>query len=208
MRKKLGWIASLAAVAVVTTALAAGTAGAKTTPVSVDVSGTQTIVDEAAGTYAMHGSLVGTWQITKFKPRYASASQFVATGDELFTGCLDSNKNGACDKKEPTGSLKFTFMYWASFDPASGALVHGECVHPITGRRRGLQEGRRCDLHGRHPEGRRGHHDLHGNDRVPGRQGRHCGQAPEPELRERERGWPQRRLRILIPAPVAARPPR
>ena len=81
----------------------------------------------------MHGSLVGSWVFTKFTPRYQSASQFVATANELFTGCLDSNTNDTCDTKEPTGSLKFTMMYWASFDPASGALVHGECVHPVTG---------------------------------------------------------------------------
>src|SRR6476646_5871025 len=133
MKMKLRWIASLAAVAVVTTALAAGTAGAKTTPVSVEVSGTQVTVDPATGASEMHGSLVGSWVFTKFTPRYQSASQFVATADELFTGCLDSNTNGTCDKKEPTGSLKFTMMYWASFDPASGALLHGECVHPVTG---------------------------------------------------------------------------
>jgi hypothetical protein len=129
MIKKLSWIAALAAL---TTALAVATAGATTVPVSVSVSGTQTVVDEAAGTFAMHGSLVGTWQTTKFVPRYQSSSQFVATGKELFVGCLDSNQNAACDAKEPAGSLKFTFMYWASFDPASGALLHGNCVHPIT----------------------------------------------------------------------------
>ena len=133
MRKKLSWVAGLAALAAVTAALAAATAGATTAPVSVSVSGTQTIVDESLGSYAMQGSLVGSWQITKFVPHYATASQFVATGKELFTGCLDSNGNATCDKKEPTGTLKFTFMYWASFDPASGALVHGQCVHPITG---------------------------------------------------------------------------
>ena len=49
MKKKLGWIASLAAVAVVTTALAAATAGAKTTPVSVEVSGTQVTVRPGHG---------------------------------------------------------------------------------------------------------------------------------------------------------------
>jgi hypothetical protein len=81
----------------------------------------------------MHGSLVGVWQTTKFVPRYASASRFVATGKEEFTGCIDSNKSGTCDKKEPSGSLKFTFMYWASFDPATGALLHGNCVHPVIG---------------------------------------------------------------------------
>src|SRR6476659_690870 len=133
MTRKLRWVASLAALAALSTALAAATAGATTTPVSVDVSGTQTIVDEANGTFAMHGSLVCVWQTTKFVPRYASASRFVATGQEEFTGCLDSNKSGTCDKKEPSGTLKFTFMYWASFDPATGALLHGNCVHPITG---------------------------------------------------------------------------
>src|SRR4029077_9238097 len=31
---------------------------------AVSVSGTQTLVDEQAGTYKMHGDLVGDWQIT------------------------------------------------------------------------------------------------------------------------------------------------
>ena len=127
-----GDTSSLAALASLSTAPAAATAGAGT-PVSVDVSGTQTVIDEAAGTFAMHGSLVGTWYNTKFVPHYASSSQFVASGKELFVGCLDSNANGSCDKKEPAGDLKFTFMYWASFNPATGALLHGNCVHPITG---------------------------------------------------------------------------
>ena len=133
MFKKLRWVASLAALAALSAAPAAATAGGSGTPVSVDVSGTQTVIDEAAGTFAMHGSLVGTWYTTKFVPLYASSSQFVASGKELFVGCLDSNANGSCDKKEPAGNLKFTFMYWASFDPATGALLHGNCVHPITG---------------------------------------------------------------------------
>jgi hypothetical protein len=128
MIKKLSWIASLAAL---TTALAVATAGATTTPVSVSVSGTQAVIDKSTGTFAMHGSLVGTWYTTKFVTRYQSASQYVATGRELFVGCLDANENDTCDAKEPAGSLKFTFMYWASFDPTSGALLHGNCVHPI-----------------------------------------------------------------------------
>ena len=68
MTKKLRWVASLTALAALSTALAAATAGATTTPVSVEVSGTQTVVDEANGTFAMHGSLVGVWQTTKFVP--------------------------------------------------------------------------------------------------------------------------------------------
>ena len=103
MNKKLGWVAGLAALVALSTAPAAAHAGAGT-PVSVDVSGTQTVIDESAGTFAMHGSLVGTWQTTKFVPRYASSSQFVATGKELFVGCLDSNANGSCDAKEPAGA--------------------------------------------------------------------------------------------------------
>lgn len=135
MKRKLTWLAGLAALAAATTALATATAGAHTTPVtvSVAVSGTQTVVDESTFTNAMHGSLVGVWQTTSGVPRYQSSSQFVGTGTELFTGCLDSNANGSCDKKEPAGTLKFVFMYWASFDPATGALVKGNCVHPITG---------------------------------------------------------------------------
>jgi hypothetical protein len=119
---------------VVTTALAVTTAVASPTPpTAVSVSGTQTVIDESTGTFAMQGSLVGAWNITKFVTHYASDSQYVASGKELFVGCLDDNKNGTCDKKEPAGSLKFTFIYWASFDPASGALIHGQCVHPILG---------------------------------------------------------------------------
>jgi hypothetical protein len=133
MTKKLRWAAGLAALAALSTALAGTTAGATTTPVAVEVSGTQTVVDEAAGTAAMHGSLVGIWQTTEFVPRFASSSRFVATGKEVFTGCLDANQNGSCDKKDPSGTLKFTFMYWASFDPATGGLLHGNCVHPVIG---------------------------------------------------------------------------
>jgi hypothetical protein len=133
MYKKLRWVAGLAALAAFAAVPGAAMAGGSGSPVSVDVTGTQTVVDEAAGTYTMHGSLVGAWQTTRFVPRYASSSQFVATGKELFVGCLDSNGNGSCDTAEPAGNLRFTFMYWASFDPATGALLHGSCVHPIIG---------------------------------------------------------------------------
>jgi hypothetical protein len=133
MMKKLRQLAGLAVLAALSATLATTTAGATTAPVSVEVSGTQTTVDEANGTSAMHGSLVGVWQITKFVPRYASASRFVMTADEEFTGCLDSDHSGACDKQEPSGKLKFIMMYWATFDPATGALLHGNCVHPVVG---------------------------------------------------------------------------
>ena len=134
MRSKLSRAAGLAVLVVVTTALAVTTAVASPTPpTAVTVSGTQTVVDEATGTFAMQGSLVGAWYITKFVPHYASDSQYVASGKEVFVGCLDDNQNATCDKKEPSGTLKFKFIYWATFDPASGALIHGQCVHPILG---------------------------------------------------------------------------
>jgi len=97
----------------------------------IQVAGTQTIVDESAGAYEMHGSLVGKWNITAFVPRYESPSQLVATGKEKFVGCIDTSKNGACEPVEPAGTMSFTFVYWATFDPATKALVRGACVHPI-----------------------------------------------------------------------------
>jgi hypothetical protein len=107
----------------------AGPAGAKT----IQVAGTQTVVDEAAGAYEMHGSLVGKWNITAFKEHFKDASNFVGSGKETFVGCIDSNRNAACDEGEPSGSMKFTFVYWATLDPATGALVRGQCVHPVAG---------------------------------------------------------------------------
>ncbi len=39
---------------------------------------------------------------------------------------------GASTTYQVTGKLRFSFKYWAQFD-ATGALVWGSCVHPITG---------------------------------------------------------------------------
>lgn len=130
MSTKQSRVAVLATLAVAAATLVlAGTAAAGTT----SVSGTQTVVDESAGTYEMHGSLVGSWQITSFLPHFQSPSQLVASGTETFVGCLDSNRNAACDKAERTGSMDFTFIYWATFNPRSDALLRGQCVHPIVG---------------------------------------------------------------------------
>ena len=52
-------------------------------------------------------------------------------GTELFEGCLDRRRDRSC-KGDPSGTLSFTFEYWALFaspDPAS--LVWGACWHPI-----------------------------------------------------------------------------
>jgi hypothetical protein len=124
--RTLGVVLTIAVVAV---SVAAASADAGT----IKLSGTQTIVDEAAGKYAMTGSLVGTWNVTAFKENYSTRSSYVGSGKERFAGCLDSDGNGTCDAGEPTGAMSFTFIYWATFDPATKALVRGACVHPVAG---------------------------------------------------------------------------
>ena len=90
-------------------------------------------MNEKKGLFAMHGTLVGSWATTSFVPRYKSASSFVATGTEKFSGCVDSDRSAACDAGEPSGTLEFTFVYWADFDPKTQALEGGACVHPVVG---------------------------------------------------------------------------
>ena len=115
-------VAALAALAV------AAPAGAKTT--TYPVSGKQTVVDEQAGTYKMSGDLVGDWAITSFN-QLATTPLYRAKGTEHFSGCLDRNRDGSC-ANDPTGTLDFTFRYWAQFGPGD-ALVWGACWHPVTG---------------------------------------------------------------------------
>jgi hypothetical protein len=105
-------------------AIAAGTAGAK----SYSVSGTQTVVDEQAGTYRMAGDLVGAWKITAIK-ELATEPLLNATGRELFSGCIDRGHDGRC-AGDPSGKLRFRFRYWALFAP-DGSLRAGACWHPI-----------------------------------------------------------------------------
>jgi hypothetical protein len=114
-------IAALAALAL------AAPAGAKTT--TYPVSGKQTVVDEAAGTYKMSGGLIGDWAITSFQ-ELAKTPLFRAKGTEHFSGCLDRGRDGSC-AGDPSGTLDFTFRYWARFD--GDALVWGACWHPVTG---------------------------------------------------------------------------
>jgi hypothetical protein len=114
-------LAAAAALALATSASAATT---------YQVSGKQTVVDEAAGKYAMHGGLIGDWTITSFT-EIAKSPIFKAKGTELFAGCLDVKRDGSC-KGDPAGRLRFSFRYFAQFD-AQGGLVWGSCVHPITG---------------------------------------------------------------------------
>lgn len=100
---------------------------------TIKVSGTQTVIDEKAGTYEMHGSLVGKWSITAYSEHYKTSSTYVAGGKEKFVGCIDTDGNKACDSGEPAGTMRFTFIYWATFNPVTKGLVRGACVHPIIG---------------------------------------------------------------------------
>jgi hypothetical protein len=103
-------------------------------PAPVKVKGTQTVIDEAKGQYEMQGSLVGKWNVTAFKTNYQGPDgEFVGSGKEMFSGCHDADGNGTCGAGEPTGTLRFSFVYWANFHPKTQALVRGECVHPVTG---------------------------------------------------------------------------
>jgi hypothetical protein len=121
--RALGALAAAgAALAVASPAHAAG---------SIPLSGTQTVVDENAGTFKMHGSLVGDWAVTTFDVLDTSPVLH-AKGTERFSGCLDRGRDGSC-KGDPSGTLKFTIDYSALFDPpGSQNLVWGACMHPVT----------------------------------------------------------------------------
>ncbi len=122
-RRALGAVAAVAAAVAV-----AAPAGAATVPLS----GTQTVVDENAGTFKMHGSLVGDWAITTFDV-LDTAPLLHAKGTERFSGCLDRGRDGSC-KGDPSGTMRFTIDYSALFDPAgSQNLVWGACLHPVMG---------------------------------------------------------------------------
>ena len=101
-------------------------AGATTYPLS----GRQIAVDEDNGIFKVNGSLVGDWTITAFNTT-ATTPLLEANGTEVFKGCLDVRRNG-CDRRDPKGTLNFTFTYQAQFaSPDSASLIWGSCRHPI-----------------------------------------------------------------------------
>ncbi len=125
------WVSILAVAALAVVAAAGATAAG---PALITVKGTQTVVNESKGIYAMQGDLVGSWRMTAFTTNFqGSDGQFVGSGKELFSGCRDADRNGACDNGEPKGTIRFSFVYWATFDPKTKALVRGQCVHPVLG---------------------------------------------------------------------------
>src|SRR3954453_16472866 len=77
---------------------AAGAALAVASPAhgagSIPISGTQTVVDENACTFKMHGSLVGDWAVPSFQVLDTSPVMH-AKGTERFAGCLDRGRDGS-----------------------------------------------------------------------------------------------------------------
>jgi hypothetical protein len=100
-------------------------------PTTLRVQGTQTQVSE--NLFKSHGGLLGDFWILTFVPLYESESLVIGTGSERFVGCVDVNLDSDCEASEPSGELRFDYVQWTTFDPSTGALIEGNCVHPITG---------------------------------------------------------------------------
>ena len=121
-----------AALALCLTAVGATLAAAKrpARPHTFQVAGTQRVIDSDAGTYTMTGGLRGAWQTTSFE-QVSLSPYYEGKGTESFKGCIDRRRDRSC-QGDPSGTLTFTFRYWAiygSADPAS--LVWGACWHPV-----------------------------------------------------------------------------
>jgi hypothetical protein len=109
-------------------------------PTTLHVEGTQTPVSE--NLYESHGGLLGDFWILTFVPLHESDSLVIGTGTERFVGCVDVDLDTTCEADEPSGELRFDYVQWATFDPSTGTLIEGACVHPITGGRDGFQGAR------------------------------------------------------------------
>lgn len=112
---------------------AAGPAQART----YRVSGQQIIDDPAAGAAHVTGGLVGRWSLTNFKET-AHSPLIRAKGTERFTGCIDRRRDRSC-AGDPTGTLRFTFQYWAQPGDQADQIRWGACYHPIVGGTGGLK---------------------------------------------------------------------
>ena len=123
----------IAAATVALVALAAAVPALAVPPAPIKVAGTQTTVDFAHGKFAMRGSLVGAWQVTGGSNKYLSTSAQLATGTVAFTGCLDSNRNKACEAGEPTGTLRLSYTFEAAFNPANKAFLRGSSIETVLG---------------------------------------------------------------------------
>lgn len=118
--------------AIAVAAVSLGVAGPALAKI-VHVEGLQTPVDDTHATMA--GGLLGRWTTDSFTLKSVQPEQgtFQATGEEHFDGCVDANESGVCDRRDPTGTLFFSYVFFGKVDLATGALVSGRCIHPVTG---------------------------------------------------------------------------
>jgi hypothetical protein len=90
---------------------------------------------DTSASYTMTGGLVGCWYEdtgNEKKTHVQSADgkyEFIFTGTEHFTGCLDTDGDGGCSG-DPTGSLYFTYTFTGQYD-LTFAEIRGRCHHPI-----------------------------------------------------------------------------
>ena len=100
-------------------------------PRSVQVRGHFIPIDDV-GTYRITGDLIGTWYTLTADTYYQSDAMIIQKGLERFEGCFDLNRNHHCDRNRH-GKFGADYIYWATFNPNSGRLIKGECIHPLTG---------------------------------------------------------------------------
>jgi hypothetical protein len=98
----------------------------------VHVSGRQIPINQNNTVFAMRGDLRGKWSVVTDKTLHHSPTLIIESGTERFRGCLDQGHDNSCQSGEPSGDLRFAFLYWASYDK-QGNLIRGQCVHPVYG---------------------------------------------------------------------------
>ena len=140
---RLTFMAMACAAALATVSLAA----AAEAPKPLVLKGKQTVVDEQKGIYKMTGSLVGDWNTTAFKVEYGDTDgRFVGSGKELFKGCYDTDRSGACDAGEPSGTPRSMLSLGPTTSPTQTLI---KAVHSSgRGRDRRVREGERRDRDG------------------------------------------------------------
>jgi len=105
-------------------------------PTIVLVRGRQLALDDQ-GKYWMSGNLIGRWTVLTAEtlPGYAIPEApwtLLQTGQERFDGCIDQDHTKHCDSGDPLGALSFDYLVWIRYEPNTGRLIEGNCVHPIT----------------------------------------------------------------------------
>jgi hypothetical protein len=109
---------------------------AGTSAAIIQIRGDKLPLDPDGGASQMRGDLIGRWAVFKTAPWYSipeTPSTIVQIGQEHFVGCIDRNHNRRCDSGDPSGALLFEYKTWMRYEPGTGRLIKGNCLHPITG---------------------------------------------------------------------------